>query len=90
MIIAAPVIFFASYIGVELELVSAPLLILIVMTIILSYSSVISLRQYRNKRKYEKEKQGAWADTNLAEADYGRLSDNIFTDNRILHSPSER
>ena len=42
VIIAAPVIFIASYIGVELELVSSPLLILIVMTIILTYSSVIS------------------------------------------------
>lgn len=90
VIIAAPVIFIASYIGVELELVSSPLLILFVMTVILSYSSFVSFKQYRNKRQYEREKDDAWADTNLIEADYGRLSDEIVIDNTNFHKPSER
>lgn len=44
VIITAPAIFLASYIGVELERASSPLMIVIAMTIVLSLSTYISSR----------------------------------------------
>jgi hypothetical protein len=54
VIIAAPIMFFGSFVGVQLQMMSPDLMILIGMTVVLTISVIMSIKKFFKKRKAEK------------------------------------